>query len=115
MDATQPQWRFHPDKIAWVNQKACLMRILGKFLEPRPLWRILLVLFAVPAVWAQSTTTTTLTVSSSSVTTGTAVTLTASVLSSGAAVTAGQVVFCDATAKYCEGPAVFGSAWMIKS
>lgn len=92
------------------------MRILRKFLGRRILWRILLVLFAEPAVWAQpSATTTTLTLSSNSVTTGTAVTVTASVVSGGAPVTAGQVVFCNASATYCEGPAIFGSAWMIKS
>ena len=55
-------------------------------------------------------TSTTLTLSSSSVTTGTAVVLTANVAASGAPIPAGLVTFCDATATYCEGPAVIGSA-----
>lgn len=76
---------------------------------------ILLLLIAT-SVWAQpSATTTTLSLSSPSVTTGTAVTLTASVVSGGTSVNAGQVVFCNASATYCEGPAILGSAWMITS
>ncbi|WP_263372791.1 beta strand repeat-containing protein [Granulicella aggregans] len=64
------------------------------------------------SLWATSplTTSTTLTISSNSVTTGTAVVLTATVTASGAPVAAGLVTFCDATAIYCEGPAVLGSA-----
>jgi Bacterial Ig-like domain (group 3)/FG-GAP-like repeat len=63
-------------------------------------------------MWAAPplTTSTSLTLSSHSVATGTAVVLTASVTASGAPITAGLVTFCDATATYCEGPAVLGSA-----
>lgn len=77
---------------------------------------MLLILLAAPAMWAQpSPTTTTLTLSSSSVTTGTAVTVRATVISGGTAVTSGQVVFCNASATYCEGAAILGSAWIMAS
>ena len=55
-------------------------------------------------------TSTALTLSSHSVATGTAVVLTANVTASGVPIAAGLVNFCDATATYCEGPAVIGSA-----
>jgi hypothetical protein len=60
---------------------------------------------AVPTI----TTTTALAVSSSSVNAGTAVTLTATVTGT-SSVTVGQVSFCDSTATYCDGPALFGTA-----
>jgi hypothetical protein len=41
---------------------------------------------------------------------GSVVTLTATVKAGSAAVTLGQVKFCDATATYCEDPAVLGTA-----
>src|SRR5271155_4810399 len=55
-------------------------------------------------------TTTTLSVSSNSVTAGTAVTLTATVTGQFSPVSEGQVAFCNATAAYCDGAAVFGIA-----
>ena len=76
---------------------------------------ILVVVFAMGMAlpgWAQSSTVTTLTVSSNSVTAGSAVSLTASVASGATPVTTGQVVFCDATASRCQNSAILGSAWM---
>jgi Bacterial Ig-like domain (group 3)/FG-GAP-like repeat/FG-GAP repeat len=57
-----------------------------------------------------NTTTTTLNLSSNTVLAGTAVTLTATVAGSGSPVTQGQVNFCNATAAYCDGAALFGVA-----
>ena len=75
---------------------------------------ILVILIAVQSLWAQpSSTSASLSLSSSSVTTGSAVTLTASVTSSGTPVTQGQILFCNASAPICEGPAVFGVASLI--
>ncbi|MFZ1915947.1 MAG: FG-GAP-like repeat-containing protein [Terriglobales bacterium] len=92
------------------------MSIPRDFRGLRALLGMLLVLMTAQAAVAQpSATNTALTLSSNSVTTGTAVTLTASATSGTTAVTAGQVVFCNASATYCEGPAILGSAWMITS
>ena len=59
--------------------------------------------------------TTTLSLSSNSVAPDTAVTLTASVSSSTSGTIRGQVLFCNASAALCEGPAILGSAWVITS
>ena len=74
-----------------------------------------------PISFAQAAATaTTFTVSSTSITNpanglGTPETFTAQVRSSGKVVTAGLVEFCDATAKYCEGPSVLGTAQLSAS
>ena len=73
----------------------------------------------VPAFgFGTTATTTTLTVTSggSSVTTvalGTEVTLTATVANGSTAITAGQVMFCDATAAYCEDIDRLGTAQLL--
>ena len=56
------------------------------------------------------TTTTSLVLSASTVKSGSPVTFTATVIAPGSLVSSGQVTFCDATATYCEGPAVLGTA-----
>jgi protocatechuate 3,4-dioxygenase beta subunit len=62
-------------------------------------------------VWASSSTTTSLTVSSNSVSAGTPVTFTSTVTYQGnAPVPGGMVEFCDASATYCEGSALLGTA-----
>jgi hypothetical protein len=61
------------------------------------------------------TTTTTLTLSSSSVASGTAETLAATVTADGSPVSPGTVTFCDVTAKYCEAPAVLGTAQLTSA
>lgn len=60
-------------------------------------------------------TITALAVSAANVTAGSVVTLTATVTASGTPLTAGQVVFCNASAAYCEDSAVLGSAWVTNS
>jgi hypothetical protein len=67
------------------------------------------------AVISQSATTTTLVASPSSVTAGSVVTLTATVASGGTPLTAGQVVFCNASAPSCEDSAILGTAWVTIS
>jgi hypothetical protein len=57
-------------------------------------------------------TTTTLAVSPASVTAGSPVTLTATVSSGGSPLTSGQVVFCNASAAYCDDGAVLGTVWV---
>jgi hypothetical protein len=71
-------------------------------------------LLGVHLAQAALTTTTTLTLSSSSVTSGTVVTFAASV-SNGSPVTHGQVTFCDASATYCEDSAIIGTAQLTYS
>jgi hypothetical protein len=75
-----------------------------------------------PAVAATAAgTTTSLAVSPASVTAGSVVTLTATVTSGGtqdpaiALVNTGQVVFCNASATYCEDSAVLGTAWVTST
>lgn len=76
--------------------------------------------FVAPASGASSPTTTTslsLTSGGSAVTTvvsGSVVTLTATVMAKGTAVTVGQVNFCDATATYCTGMHLLGTAQLTK-
>ena len=60
-------------------------------------------------------TTTTLAVSPASVTAGSPVTLTATVSSGGSPLTSGQVVFCNASAAYCDDGAVLGTVWVTTS
>jgi hypothetical protein len=68
------------------------------------------------AVWATIPSSTTFTVSSSSVALGTPVLLTATVKDqNNAAITAGQVQFCNASASYCEGPALLGAAQLTSA
>jgi Bacterial Ig-like domain (group 3)/FG-GAP-like repeat len=73
-----------------------------------------------PASGASTTaTTTSLTVTSggsvaTTVVSGSVVTLTATVMASSTAVTVGQVNFCDATAKYCTGTHLLGTAQLTK-
>lgn len=55
-------------------------------------------------------TSTNLTASAETVSRGTAVSLTANVTASGTPVGAGLITFCNATAAYCEGPAIIGYA-----
>ena len=59
--------------------------------------------------------TTSLTASASSVTLGSAVALTATVQAASAPLTPGLVTFCDATAAFCEGAAILGSAQLNAS
>jgi sugar lactone lactonase YvrE len=67
-------------------------------------------------VTAASASTTTLTIApGSSVAAGTLATLTATVVSNSVPVTEGRVIFCDATATYCDGSAVFGSAQLTSA
>jgi len=62
-------------------------------------------------VWASSSTTTSFSVSSNSVSAGTPVVFTASVSYQGSTpVAGGEVEFCDASAMYCEGTALLGTA-----
>ena len=75
----------------------------------------ILLVIAVPCLWAKSSTTTLLNVSSNVVASGTPVTLTATVSSGGTPLSAGLVVFCNASAVYCEDSAIIGSVWMTKS
>ncbi|MGD0507013.1 MAG: VCBS repeat-containing protein [Terriglobales bacterium] len=76
----------------------------------------MLVLSAATAAWAQpSATGTTLNVTPNTVAPDTAVTLTATVTSTTAGTITGQVLFCNASATYCEDSAIIGSAWMITS
>jgi hypothetical protein len=70
--------------------------------------------------FAQTATTTTLSVTSgsgavTSVNSGTVVTLTATVLAGSTPVTPGQVKFCDATATYCEDFHIVGTAQLTSS
>jgi hypothetical protein len=60
-------------------------------------------------------TTTTLTVSPGTVRTQVPVTLTATVAASGAPVNPGQVVFCNASANYCEDLAILGTAQLTSN
>jgi FG-GAP-like repeat/Bacterial Ig-like domain (group 3) len=64
---------------------------------------------------AASSTSTTLAVSPASATAGSVITLTATVTSEGTPLTAGQVVFCNAAAAYCDDSAVLGSVWVTTS
>jgi len=66
------------------------------------------------AYGAGNTTTTALAVSANSVSAGTAITLTATVAGQ-IPVTAGQVMFCEATAVHCDGAALFGVAQVTSS
>lgn len=59
---------------------------------------------------ALPSTSTTLTALSTAVSEGTKVTLTASVTSGSGSLTKGQVIFCNASATYCEGSAYLGIA-----
>lgn len=67
------------------------------------------------AIISQSATTTTLVASPSSVTAGSVVTLTATVASGGTPLTAGQVVFCNAGAQFCQDSAILGTAWVTST
>src|SRR5579863_10282475 len=86
-----------------------------------PLLVATICLFALRANGAGVTSTTTLSVSPSSVPAGTAITLMATVtrtISVGpvtSPVTAGEVIFCDATAVQCDGAAVFGTAQLTSA
>lgn len=72
---------------------------------------VLLAMLMSPAAWAATLpTTTTLAISSSSVPYKTPITLTATVQSGGTPVTAGLVLFCDASATYCENNSALGVA-----
>jgi hypothetical protein len=61
-------------------------------------------------VLTTTATTTSLSLSASAVVVGTPVTLTATVHAGANAVSTGQVLFCNASAAQCDGPALFGSA-----
>ena len=73
------------------------------------------VLFLSTAALAANPTSTTLVVSPVSTTAGSVITLTATVTSGGAPLTAGQVVFCNAIASFCDDSAVLGTVWVTKS
>ena len=73
-------------------------------------------ILSTPALAATAAgTSTALVVSPASVAAGSVVTLTATVTSGGTPLTAGQVVFCNASATYCEDSAVLGTAWVTGS
>jgi len=72
-------------------------------------------LFLSSPALAANNTSTTLTVSPATPTAGSVITLTATVASTGTAVTSGQVVFCNATAAFCDDSAVLGTVWVTKS
>ncbi len=72
-------------------------------------------LFLSSPALAVNSTFTTLTVSPATPTAGSVITLTATVASTGTAVTSGQVVFCNATAAFCDDSAVLGTVWVTKS
>src|SRR5208282_406278 len=92
------------------------MKALGAFPAIRLLLSAVLVLSAATAAWAQpSATTTTLSVTPNSVSPDTPVTLTATVSSTTPGTITGPVLFCNASATYCEDSAIIGSAWMITS
>jgi hypothetical protein len=73
------------------------------------------VMLTVAYAQAQSATLTTLGVSPSNASPGAVVTLTASVAAGSTAATAGQILFCNANATYCEDAAILGSAWVTKA
>jgi hypothetical protein len=92
------------------------MRASADQLARRTLLSVVIVLSTIAAASAQSATTTSLNVSpSNNVSTGAIVTLTATVTAGTSAVTAGQVLFCNANATYCEDSAVLASVWITKS
>ncbi len=92
------------------------MKASGTFPAIQALLSVVLVLSAATAAWAQpSATTTTLTVTPESVPPDTAVTLTATVTSTPPGTIMGLVLFCNASATYCEDSAIIGSAWLITS
>lgn len=68
-------------------------------------------------LWAStpSPSTTTLALSSSAVSKDTAVMLTATVNAGGKAISPGLVLFCDATAKYCEDTSILGTAQLAST
>ncbi len=91
------------------------MKAFWTFPTIRVLLTAVLVLSAAMAAWAQPSATTTLSLTPNSVSPDTAVTLTATVSSTTAGTITGQVLFCNASATYCEDAAIIGSAWMITS
>ncbi|MFY9646726.1 MAG: VCBS repeat-containing protein [Terriglobales bacterium] len=92
------------------------MKALGTFPPIRALFTIVLVLSTATAAWAQpAATTTALSITPNSLAPDTAVTLTATVTSTTPGTITGQVLFCNASAKYCEGSGLIGSAWVITS
>jgi hypothetical protein len=80
-----------------------------------PALLIMSVLFLSTAVQAANRTSTNLVVSPASTTAGSVVTLAATVTSEGAPLTSGQVVFCNASASFCDDSAVLGAVWVTKS
>ncbi|WP_035348106.1 Ig-like domain repeat protein [Edaphobacter aggregans] len=71
----------------------------------KPAFQLLLLfaaMLAAPGAFATTATTTTLSISSTSVPYKTPITLTATVTAGGSPVTSGLVLFCDATAPFCE-------------
>jgi hypothetical protein len=70
----------------------------------------ILFLLASAQIWAQSSTTTTLSVSAASVTWHAPVTLTATVKADANPVTPGLVKFCNASMASCQGPGLLGQA-----
>ena len=93
------------------------MKALRTFPAIQALLSVALCLGAATAGWAQTPapTTTTLSVTPNSVAPDTAVTLTATVTSTTLGTITGQMLFCNASATYCEDAAILGSAWMITS
>ena len=91
-----------------------LLRSLSAF-SLIPALLIMSVLFLSTAALAANRTSTTLAVSPASTTAGSVITLTATVTSGGAPLTSGQVVFCNATASFCDDSAVLGTVWVTKS
>jgi len=80
-----------------------------------PALLIMSVLFLSTAALAANRTSTTLAVSPASITAGSVITLTATVASAGTPLNSGQVVFCNASASFCDDGSVLGTVWVTKS
>ena len=89
----------------------CLGNLIS-FVQGRLLGALIVVaMLMTPAAWAVTlATTTTLAISSTSVPYKTPITLTATVKAGASPVTSGLVLFCDATATYCENNSALGVA-----
>jgi PAS domain S-box-containing protein len=104
------------------NTDSLFGRLLGSFLLRLVSLRMVAIavlmmaiaLLSAPVAQAATTTTTTLALSSSSITNGTAATLTATVTNP-SAVTTGLVIFCNASATYCDNSAIIGTAQLTSA
>ncbi len=97
-------------RLAHGSSCSLLFSSIGKLCAKASLVFAMLMLFVSAAFAAPSPTTTSLTISATSVPYKTPITLTATVTSSGSPVTAGIVLFCEATAIFCENNSALGVA-----